>query len=89
MYCLHCGDCCLRMSPISNSECPKLIQKDTYYLCSIYTNRPKQCENHDFPSRFCPVGMSKLGLHYPQDLEKIKDRIDIGWKLINTTGAIL
>lgn len=84
MYCLHCGDCCLTMCPISDEKCPKLIQKDTFYFCGIYANRPKQCENHDFPTRLCPIGMSKLGLHYPDNLEKIRDRIATGYSIIHT-----
>jgi len=78
MYCLHCGDCCIRMSPISEGQCPNLIQKDTFYFCVRYANRPDRCVNHTFPFVFCPVGMSKLDLHYPKDLEKIRDRLVVG-----------
>jgi len=81
MYCLHCGDCCLRMSPISAPEpCPHLIQDEAFYFCGIYERRPDQCYKHAFPSRFCPVGMSKfLGL---DTLDKIRQRIDEGWSKI-------
>ena len=77
MNCLYCGDCCLRMSPLNHGRCPLVIEQDTYYFCSNYEARPKECMNHDYPVRFCPIGMSKLKLHYPEDLEKIRERIDI------------
>ena len=77
MNCLHCGDCCLRMSPISTPDpCPHLIQDGTFYFCGIYDRRPNECYKHDFPFRFCPIGMSKMGLDTP---EKVAQRIDDGW----------
>jgi len=67
MNCLHCGDCCLRMSPLTNgSPCPKLKLNGTFYFCSVYENRPYQCYKHKFDSRFCPIGMDVLGLSDPQ-----------------------
>jgi len=47
------------MSPLGN-PCPKLIEREGIYLCSDYQNRPKQCKNHKFDSRFCPIGLSLL-----------------------------
>jgi len=80
MYCLYCGDCCLRMSPISHPEpCPNIIKNDTFYFCKDYKNRPDECKNHQFPSRFCPIGMEKLNLDTP---DKTRKRIDDGWSLI-------
>lgn len=79
MDCLHCGDCCLRMSPITGSKCPHLIKIDKYYFCSIYKNRPRECANHDFSSRFCPVGMSQFNL---KDIDSIRMHIDTAWKVI-------
>jgi len=61
MNCLHCGDCCLSMSPISApAPCPKIKQDGDFYFCSDYQNMPEECAKHDFPSRFCPIGMDKL-----------------------------
>lgn len=76
MYCLHCGDCCLRMSPINHDRCPIVQQEGTFYLCGDYENRPARCANHEYPSRFCPIGMDVLKLHWPDDLDKIRQRID-------------
>ena len=77
MYCLHCGDCCLRMSPLNQDRCPLVVQCRTYYFCGDYEHRPKECVNHKYDMRFCPIGMDKLSLHYPDDLDKIRERIDI------------
>ena len=76
MDCLHCGDCCLRMSPINHGRCPIVVQKGTFYLCGDYKHRPVECKNHQFPARWCPIGMDVLKLHYPDDLDKIRQRID-------------
>lgn len=87
MECLHCGDCCLRMSPKmpsdidgNNKRCTDLIEKEGYFFCSNYKNRPQQCANHDFPSRFCPIGLTKLGINV-RDLDSIRYRIDHGYEL--------
>ena len=79
MQCFSCGDCCLRMSPITgNGEpCPHLIKQDTYYFCGIYNNRPVECQNHKFPARFCPIGIDKLQLN---SRDKISQRIDDSWE---------
>ena len=62
MQCLHCGNCCKHMSPISNpNPCPHLTQDGDYYFCSEYVNRPQECADQDFDSRFCPIGMRVLG----------------------------
>ena len=82
MNCLHCGDCCLRMSPISApAPCPKIKQDGDFYFCSDYQNRPEECAKHDFPSRFCPIGMDKLQL---TNSDQVRIRIDAGYvKCIN------
>ena len=70
----------MRMSPISAPEpCPHLIKDGNFCFCTIYKNRPDQCEKHDFPSRFCPIGMDVLKLSYPEDVEKIRMRLEIGY----------
>jgi hypothetical protein len=81
MYCLYCGDCCKRMSPITGNgdPCPRLITKGSLHFCSTYNNRPSECENHKFSSRFCPIGIDMLKL---SDIEDIRKRIDDGWKII-------
>jgi len=80
MYCLHCGDCCLRMSPISSpAPCPNIIRVKDFFFCKVYENRPKECVSHQFDNRFCPVGLSKLGLNDP---DSVRLRIDIGFLII-------
>jgi len=77
--CLYCGDCCMRMSEIAN-PCPLLIiTDDNYYFCGDYDNRPEQCRNHQFDSRFCPIGLSILKL---KTIDDIRIRIDDGWEKI-------
>jgi len=78
MDCLHCGDCCLRMSPISSPlPCPHIIKNDTFYFCKIYKNRPNDCKTHEFPYRFCPIGLDILKL---KSLDEIRNRIDDGYE---------
>lgn len=80
MECLHCGDCCRRMPPPSMSvPCSNLIEDGTFFFCNIYEKRPIECENHEFHSRFCPIGMDVLKLSYPEDVEKIRVRLEIGY----------
>ncbi len=80
MYCLHCGDCCRRMSPLSAPEpCPHLIERGTFVFCGIYDRRPEECRKHDFPARVCPVGASMLDLPTTDALRK---RIDDGFEMI-------
>jgi hypothetical protein len=65
MECLACGDCCKRMSPLTNSEktpCPRLVMNEDIAHCARYADRPKECASHDFPARICPIGMSVLKL---------------------------
>lgn len=79
MYCLHCGDCCLRMSPLSAPyACEHIKQVDDFYFCGIYGKRPEQCENHTFHSQFCPIGIGKLKL---DDIDAIRKRIDDGYEI--------
>ena len=75
MYCLHCGDCCKRMSPLSAPEpCPKLVEVEGFCLCGDYERRPDQCVNHDFPSHVCPVGWTVLGICSTEDMRLRVDR---------------
>lgn len=77
--CLHCGDCCLRMSPLSAPEpCPYIKQVDNFYFCSCYEKRPEECVNHTFHSRVCPIGMDILNLQEP---EEMRQRLDAGYAL--------
>jgi hypothetical protein len=76
--CLHCGDCCLRMSPLSAPEpCPHIMQYEDFYFCKIYKNRPVECQTHEFQCRFCPIGLEKLKL---KSLDAIRQRIDEGYE---------
>ncbi len=80
MICLACGDCCLRMSPISEGRCPYLTNEGDIYICGQYDSRPERCANHTFPARFCPVGMNKLELEEESDVikrcNKLREFID-------------
>lgn len=74
--CLYCGDCCKRFSPLApfaGEPCPHLVEIGDMCLCSVYERRPDECKKHDFPFRFCPIGMDILGLRDPI---KIGRRID-------------
>jgi len=67
---LHCGDCCLRMSPLSYpNPCPNLIIDGIYHFCKDYENRPQQCMDHRFEARFCPIGMSILKFDNPTAIQ--------------------
>ena len=80
MYCLHCGDCCKRMSPISTPDpCPYIVEIDGFIFCGDYEHRPEECSNHFFPMRFCPIGMDVLKL---QSLDEVRIRIDKGYEYI-------
>lgn len=68
MNCLHCGDCCRRMSPLDNPlPCRNIIEIDGMTFCRDYENRPKECKNHEFDGRFCPIGISIVKPNTPQD----------------------
>lgn len=80
MMCLHCGDCCRRMSPISAPDpCPHIIEVQGMVFCGIYDSRPQQCKDHDFPASKCPIGVSVLGCRTPQEAI---DRINQGHAII-------
>ncbi len=85
MHCLHCGGCCLLMSPKSAPfRCPDLIQKEGYYFCRCYKQRPQICQDFWFEEfLFCPYGLNKLRLSYPEDKEKLWERKEKGACLIN------
>lgn len=75
MYCLNCGWCCEQLSPFTEDEsipCPHLIERDDMKLCGIYEHRPKQCKDHDFPAKICPVGRDVLNLSEEEAIERIK-----------------
>ena len=88
MHCLHCGDCCLRMSPISAPDpCPHIDHRGDFYFCGCYETRPEQCVNHSFPTRVCPIGADKLKIDDP---EKMRQRLEAGYALLhNLTLASL
>jgi len=72
MNCLYCGTCCKELSPFGN-PCKYLKEEGSYNLCSIYEHRPKQCRDHKYPYRHCPVGLQKTGI---EDTTKLAMRID-------------
>jgi hypothetical protein len=77
MDCLHCGDCCLRMSPINHGRCPFILEIKDYVFCSIHYNKPIECKNHIFDNhRFCPIGINKLK---PKNVDAVRERIDVGY----------
>ena len=78
------------MSPLSHPEpCPHLVTIRDFVLCTVYPYRPKECVNHEYPARFCPIGLDVLKLD-PSDSDKVRSRIDEGWELIKKRkeGAI-
>lgn len=80
MECLYCGDCCLRMSPISGPDpCPHIIKIDSFVFCKVYENRPEECRDHKLPFRYCPIGFEMTGCKSPQDAAL---RIDTGYEMI-------
>ena len=88
MYCLYCGDCCRRMSPLSHPEpCPHLVTIRDFVFCAVYSHRPKECVNHEYPVRFCPIGLDVLKLD-PSDSDKVRSRIDEGWELIKNLKEV-
>lgn len=80
MDCLHCGDCCERMSPLSApNPCPYIRREKSFVFCSRYARRPVECVRHQFPFRFCPIGVDKLGMEYT---DQIARRIDEGYAIL-------
>lgn len=80
MVCLHCGDCCLRLSPFSSPDpCPNLDVREDFYFCGCYDKRPEECASHRFPSKICPIGLEKLGL---KSVTEINSRVDTGYALL-------
>jgi len=77
MYCLHCGDCCRRLSPLSDGPCPHIREEGDFVFCGIYDRRPTQCANHDYPFRFCLIGVRDLKL---TSADQVRQRIDQGWE---------
>lgn len=78
MICLHCGDCCLRMSPLG-SPCPRLAKHGSFYFCGDYENRPEECVAHGFHSLVCPIGIGKLSI---VSVEQLNRRIDTGYAML-------
>jgi len=65
------------MSPLSAPEpCQHLVQHGTFVFCKIYDRRPEECKKHDFPARFCPIGISVLDL---TTADSVRQRIDDGY----------
>lgn len=77
MYCLHCGDCYERMSPIA-SPCPHIVERGSFVFCGCYEKRPEECVRHTFHARVCPIGFGLLGI---ENAEKLRERIDTGFRL--------
>lgn len=79
MICVSCGHCCKTMSPINGGYCPLLVKEEDIYYCSDYENRPKECRDHDYNSRVCPVGVNTLNLINDK---MIQDRMEKVWGVI-------
>lgn len=75
MFCLACGDCCIRMSPFTDEidklPCPYLEMHGNIAHCTNYEHRPEACINHSFPGNKCPIGMDVLKL----TSETVHDRV--------------
>jgi hypothetical protein len=71
MECLACGDCCKRMSPLSNpNPCPRLQMNGDIAHCADYENRPAECKRHDYPARVCPIGMDILNVTTSESVQQ-------------------
>lgn len=83
MYCLYCGDCCKRMSPLSvnGGACAHIVERGTFVFCGRYNRRPAECVRHEFHARVCPVGLDVLGLAGAGS-DVLRKRIDDGWAMI-------
>ena len=80
MICLRCGECCRTMSPLEEetddekiSPCSHLTIEDGVARCAIYTCRPQQCTDHDYPASVCPIGLDLLRLSL-DDIDAIRAR---------------
>ena len=64
MLCVRCGDCCIRFEiPELNKRAGVICQHLTENnLCKLWDKpeRPKVCNNHDYPASICPIGINKL-----------------------------
>ena len=81
--CLYCGDCCKRMSPISEGPCPRLIEIGSFVFCGDYKNRPDKCKSHCFSGyHICPIGIDVLKMSSPTECAF---RCDIGFDIIEGT----
>ena len=76
MKCLHCGDCCIRFA-IPELDKPagvrcKYLTDDN--LCELWDKeeRPKVCNDHDYPASICPIGLAKLELTLVSKKEGLK-----------------
>jgi hypothetical protein len=79
MFCLHCGDCCSRLSPVSAPEpCPHLEWHGSFCFCSVNGEKPEDCIRHDFPSMVCPIGVGVLGIAG----DAIRERIAVGREML-------
>jgi Fe-S-cluster containining protein len=65
------------MSPLESEDdfgnskpCRHLIITGTVATCAIYRDRPQQCADHDFPSRYCPIGRDALGIKDHEGIDK-------------------
>ena len=87
MDCLHCGDCCERMSPISNPDpCPHIVRVEDkvlggkpFVFCGCYDVRPQQCRDHRFPASKCPIGIDVLGI---RNANAAHMRLNEGYRII-------
>ena len=72
------------MSPLSAPfPCPYLIQKEDLYFCRIYARSPKLCREFNFEDfLYCPYGLNELQLYYPEDAEKLRERVEKGARLL-------
>jgi len=64
MQCLRCGDCCIRfeipeLNKRAGVRCRHLTENN---LCELWDKpeRPKICNNHDYPAIVCPIGLQNL-----------------------------
>ena len=74
------------MSSIFNQK--RTIPRDGFCLCLTYDHRPKECQNHEYPARFCPIGLGVLKLD-TNNPDAIRQRVDEGSYCSILVGELL
>ena len=74
-----------RQDGLANEPCRALTFDGDVAVCCVYKKRPAQCRSHEYPFKFCPVGMEVLGLSREQAASRVQ-RLDF-MEYIQDKGA--